>query len=174
MVLYMVAPRYAGLFGLQHRVFMDGRWRHLSDDVSPWWAVWLGGDAVKFWDYIHPTRDTLAELRLRARRCRAWYNELSRDQRNLMELVITVVKEKVRSLFLAKLLVPIVKKLLDAMGGIQALIGEVAYKMRTVGLRLAQKLSQIAQVWGNKSAVKWPEDKGFIQFLTVIDKYKPP
>jgi len=172
-VLYVV-PRYVGLFGLRHRVFRDGRWRHLSDDVSPWWAVWLGGDAVKFWDDIHPTRDMLAELRMRARRCRAWFNELSRDQRNLMELVMLVVKGKVRSLFLARLLVPIVKKLLDAMGGIQALIGEIAYKMRTDGLRLAQKLSQIAQAWGNKSAAKWPEDKGFVQFLTIMDKYKPP
>jgi len=91
-----------------------------------------------------------------------------------MELVIMVVKEKVRSLCLAKLLVPIIKKLLDAMGGIQALIGEFVYKMGTVGLRLAQKLSQIAQAWGNKSAAKWPEDKGFVQFLTIMDKYKPP
>jgi hypothetical protein len=174
MVLYMVASRYVGLFGLRYRVFGDGRWRHLRSDVSLWWAVWLGGDAMRFWGDIHPTRDMLAELRLRARRCRAWFNELSRSQRNLMELVIAVVKEKVRSLFLAKLLAPIVKKLLDAMGGIQALIGEIAYKMETVGLRLAQKLSQIAQAWGNKSAARWPEDKGFVQFLTIMDKHKPP
>jgi len=169
----MVPLRYVGLFCLRHRISRDGKWSHLSHDVSPWWAVWLGGDAVKFWGDIHPTRDMLAELRLRARRCRAWFNELSRDQRNLMELVIVVVKGKVRSLFLARLLLPIVKKLLDAMGGIQALIGEVAYKMETVGLRLAQKLSQIAQAWGNKSAAKWPEDKGFVRFLTIMDKYKP-
>ncbi|MFQ6080485.1 MAG: hypothetical protein ACE5OW_02315 [Candidatus Bathyarchaeia archaeon] len=133
----------------------------------------MGGDAVKFWGDIHPTRSMLAELRLRARRCRAWFNELSRDQRNLMELVIVVVKEKVRSFFLAKLLAPIVKKLLDAMGGIQALIGEIAYKKGTVGLHLAERISQIAQAWGNKSAAKWPEDKGFVQFLTIMDKYKP-
>jgi len=167
------ALAHAELVSLQRLAFRNGRWRHVSADVSPWWAGWLGGEAVKFWNEIHPTRDMLAELRLRARRCRAWFNELSEDQRNFIELVIAVVREKVHSLFLAKLLAPIVKRLLEAIGGIQALIGEVAYKMRTDGLRLAQKLSQIAQAWGNKSAAKWPEDKGFIQYLTIMDMHKP-
>ena len=173
-VFYMVALRYAGLSGLRHRVFRVGRWRQLSGEVSPWWAVWLGGDAVKFWGDIRPTRDMLAALRVRARRCRAWFRELNRDQRSLMELVIYVVKEKVRSLCLARLLAPIVKKLLDAMGGIKALIGEIAYRMGTVGLSLARRLSQIAQAWGNRSAASWPEDRGFVQFLAITDMNKPP
>lgn len=160
---------HAGLLSLQRLVFRNGRWRRLRGDVSAWWAVWLGGDALKFRGDIYPTRDMLAELRLRARRCRVWFNELNRDQRGLMDLVIMVVKEKVRSLSLARLLAPIAKKLIDAIGGIQALIGEIAYKMGTVGLRLAQGLSQIAQAWGNKSAAKWTEDKGFLQFLTIMD-----
>lgn len=160
---------HAELLSLQRLVFRNGRWRHLSDDVSPWWVAWLGGDAVRFWGEIYPTQDMLAELRLRARRCRAWFSELSRDQRNLIELVIVVVKEKVRSLFLAKLLAPVVKRLLEAMGGIQAWIGEVAYRMGTDGLRLAQRLSQIAQAWGNKSAAKWPEDKGFVRYLAIMN-----
>lgn len=169
----MDIPRFAGLFDLRYKVYRDGKWRHLNTDVSPWWVTWLGGGAVKFWSEIYPTRDMLAELRLKARHCRVWFNELSRNQRSLIELVIVVVEEKVRSLSLAKLLAPIVKRLLEAMGGIQALIGEIAYKMRTVGISLAQKLSRIAQAWGNKSAAKWPEDKGFIQYLTILDKYKP-
>jgi len=171
-----VVLAHAELLSLQRLVFRSGSWRHLSDDVSPWWVVWLSGDAVKFWDDIYPTRDMLAELRLRARRCRAWFNELSRDQRNLMELVILVVKQKVRSLFIAKLLAPIVKRLLEAIGGIQVLIGEVAYKTRTDGLRLAQKLSQIAQAWGNRSAARWPEDIGFMRYLAIMNLHanKPP
>ena len=31
------------------------------------------------------------------------------------------------------------------------------------------KLSRIAQGWGNKSAANWCEDKGFIQYLTVVN-----
>jgi len=93
-----------------------------------------------------------------------------------MELVILVVKQKVRSLFIAKLLAPIVKRLLEAIGGIQVLIGEVAYKTRTDGLRLAQKLSQIAQAWGNRSAARWPEDIGFMRYLAIMNLHanKPP
>ena len=133
----------------------------------------MGEGATKFWGEIYPTRDMLAGLRLRAKRCRVWFSELSGNQRRLIELVTAVVKGKVRSLILAKLLAPIVKKLLEAMGGIQALVGEITYKMRTIGLNLAQKLSRIAQAWGNKSATEWPEDRGFIQYLTIVDKYKP-
>lgn len=169
----MDAPCHVGLSSLRYRVFRNGRWRHLNSDISPWWVAWLGGGAVKFWGEIYPTRDMLAKLRLKARRYRVWFNELSRNQRSLIELVIVVVEQKVRSLSLAKLLAPIVKRLLEAMGGIRSLVGEITHKMRTVGLSLAQKISRIAQTWGNKSATKWPEDKGFVQYLAIMDKYKP-
>ena len=50
-----------------------------------------------------------------------------------MDLVITVV-EKVRSPFLASVLEPVIKRLLDAMEGTQkgleAVLGRVAYLMR--------------------------------------------
>ncbi len=128
---------------------------------------------MKFWDKIRPTRRMLVKLKMKARRFRVWFNELSRNQRSIIDLVIVVVDEKVRSLALAKLLAPIVKKLLEAMGGIQALIGEIAYKTKTVGVSLAKKLSRIAQTWGNESASEWPEDKSFIRYLAVIDKYQP-
>jgi len=66
-----------------------------------------------------------------------------------------------------------VKKLIEAMGGIRAVIGELAYKMKTDGVRLAQKLSQIALGWGNKSATKWPADPGFVQYLTIMGLNRP-
>jgi hypothetical protein len=88
-------------------------------------------------------------------------------------LVIAVVDEKVRSLTLARILAPIVKKLLDAMGGIQGLIGEIAYKTKTVGLAVAKKLSRIALTWGHSSAAEWLQDAGFIRYLAVMDKNKP-
>ena len=169
----MAVTRYTMLFDLRDRVFRSGKWRHLDIDVSPWWVTWLGGDAMKFPDEVYPTRNMLAELRVRAKRCRVWFNHLSGNQRRLIELVTRVVKEKVRSLDLAKLIAPIAKKLVDAMGGIQALVGEITYKARTVGFSLAQKLSLIAQAWGNKSAAEWSKDRGFMQYLAILDKHRP-
>jgi hypothetical protein len=127
----------------------------------------LGEGLKKARNMISPTREALARVKLKALRCRVWFKALSRDERNLMELVIKVT-ERVRSFLLAKLLSQIVKKLLEAMGGVQAVIGEVAYRMKTDGLRLAHKLSQIAQGWGNKSAAKWPKDPCFVRYLTIM------
>ena len=88
-----------------------------------------------------------------------------------MDLVITVV-DKVRSFFLAKILSPIIERLLEAMGGprdlMEAVLGKVAYQMMMEGQSLAQKLSQIAQEWGNKSAARWPRDTGFVRYLTIL------
>lgn len=118
------------------------------------------------------TRSLLAKLRLKARRCRAWFSRLKRSERRLMDLVITTV-EKVRSPFLASVLEPIIKRLLDALKGtrkgVEAVLGRVAYLMRKEGRSLAQKLSLIAKGWGNRSAASWSEDKGFIQYLTVVN-----
>ena len=117
-------------------------------------------------------RKLLAKLKRRAQRCRVWFSILKMGERRLMDLVITVV-EKVRSPFLASVLEPIIKRLLDAMEGMEAFLGRVAYLMRKEGRSLTQKLSRIAQCWGNKSAAGWPEDKGFIQYLTIMDLNKP-
>jgi hypothetical protein len=115
-------------------------------------------------------RELLAKLRLKAQRCKAWF-KLKRDERRLMDLVITVV-EKIHSFFLARILSPIIKKLLDAVGSARVL--GVAYLMKTEGRSLAQKLSWIAQGWGNKSAATWPRDPGFVRYLTVMDLNKLP
>ena len=161
------------LLKLKRLSLRDGRWRHLSCDVSPLWVTWLGGEAVEFQEEVYPTRDMLVELKQKSRSRGTWFNDLNNEQRSLMDLVIHVVKDKVRGLLLAKVLAAIVKRLLNAIGGIQALIGEIAYKMKKDGLPLAHKLSRIAQAWGNKSASQWPEDKGFIQYLPIMEKYKP-
>lgn len=137
-------------------------------------VIWLSVGSKRLGDVVRtvlgsrpPTREALARVRLKALRCRVWFKALSRDERILTDLVIRVT-DRVRSFLLAKLLFRIVKKLIEAMGGIRAVIGEVAYKMKTDGVRLAQKLSQIALGWGNRSAAKWPEDSGFVQYLTIM------
>jgi hypothetical protein len=113
------------------------------------------------------TRETLAKVKLKALRCGVWFRKLRKDERRFMELVIKVT-DKVRSFKLTELVSRIVGKLLDAMGSVQAMTGKVAYKMNTDGLRIAQKLSQIAQGWGNRSATAWPRDSGFVQYLTIM------
>ncbi|NIM46264.1 MAG: hypothetical protein GTO54_11700 [Nitrososphaeria archaeon] len=40
--------------------------------------------------------------------------------------------------------------------------------MREIGIPLADKISSIAQRWGNSSAHRWAGDKGFIQYLTIM------
>jgi hypothetical protein len=116
-------------------------------------------------------RTVLAKLRLKAQRCRAWFR-LKKIERSLMDLVINVV-ERVRNLSLAKILEPVVKKLLDAIENTRDVMstfaGRVAYWMSTNGLSRVQKLSQTAQNWGNKSAVNWPKDEGFIKYLTIMN-----
>jgi hypothetical protein len=84
-----------------------------------------------------------------------------------MDLAIKVV-EKVRSPVLARSLISIAKKLTNAMES------EVMRLMRTVGRPLAQKLSEIAQSWGNKSARLWAVDIGFIQYLAIVQKNLSP
>jgi hypothetical protein len=113
---------------------------------------------------------------LKAQRSKAWFR-LKRDERKFMDLVISVV-DKVRSFLLAKILSPIIKRLLEALGGAQgvmeAALGEVAYLMAVKGRSLAQKISLIAQGWGNKSAARWPRDLGFVRYLTIVCLNRPP
>jgi len=118
----------------------------------------LGGDDAIVVCDVPLRREPLAKLKRRAQRCKAWFSVLSWKQRRFVDAVIMVV-EQVRSPILVDLLKPIIETLLEAM-------------MKN-GRSLAQKLSQIAQGWGNKSAVKWPLDRGFIQYLTVMDLNKP-
>ena len=106
------------------------------------------------------TRESLAKLRLKALRRGVWFRDLKRKERKLLELTIRVV-EKVRSFLLAKLVSQIIDKLCGAMES------RIFRLMRTEGRSLAEKISRICQVLGNKSARFWVNDQGFIQFLTV-------
>ncbi|MFQ5836398.1 MAG: hypothetical protein ACE5HG_00925 [Candidatus Bathyarchaeia archaeon] len=102
----------------------------------------------------------LAEIRTKAIRRGVWFKALTRAERAQMELTMRVVK-RIRSLLLTRVLGSIIEKLLDAMES------KVARLMREVGRGLAQKLSRIAQSWGNKSAGHWEADPDFTQYLTI-------
>ena len=102
----------------------------------------------------------LAKLRLLALRRRVFFRVLNRVERGLIYLAPKVT-DCVRSRVLSDALRSIVEKLLDAMES------KVERRMRQIGAPLAQKISRIAQTWGNKTAHKWANDPGFIQYLTI-------
>jgi len=111
-------------------------------------------------------RGRLVNMRAKAIRRGLWFRVLTMAERAYIELTIKVLK-KVRSNFLAKVLTPIVRRLLNA------LESKVAFDMRKVGHLLAKKFSRIAQSWGNVSAGQWVKDRGFIRYLTVTYKNTP-
>ena len=105
-------------------------------------------------------KNELTKIKAKAMRQGIWFKVLTRAERAQMELTMRIVK-RIRSFILAKVVISIVKKLLDAMES------KVARSMREIGKALARKLSRIAQNWGNKSAHQWVTDAGFIKYLTI-------
>jgi len=105
--------------------------------------------------------DGLAKIRLLALRRRVFFRVLDRVERGLIYLVPKVTKS-VRSRVLANALHSIVEKLLDAMES------RVRQQMRQIGVPLAEKISRIAQKWGNTTACEWANDLGFIQYLAIV------
>ena len=105
-------------------------------------------------------REELAKLKAKALRHGIWFKALTMAERALIDLTIRVV-EKVQGFLLTRLLTVLVKKLLDAMEG------EVARAVRTIGTPLAERLAEVAISWGNKYAIHWSKDKSFIRYLAV-------
>ena len=102
----------------------------------------------------------IAKVKTRALRKGVWYRVLSKIDRVCIDLVIRVV-DGVRSCLLQKVLSSVLGKLNEA------LESPVQLLMRQVGGKLALQVSLIGQTWGNRSAVHWAEDSGFVQYLTI-------
>ena len=137
---------------------------------------------IDIWDYISPERRSLLRLKRLSLRGRVWFKILSFENRRLIDAVIAVV-EKVRSSLLLKILAPLIKKLLGALGGAPlkrepgnievlrgafSLMDKAAYKVVRF---IAKRISLIAQGWGYREASNWPEERSFLNFLIV--KYLP-
>ncbi|MEM3041897.1 MAG: hypothetical protein QXG97_07760 [Nitrososphaerota archaeon] len=123
----------------------------------------------EIWDLIPPERTSLKKLRQISIRNKSWFRMLSWTQRRFIDATI-VVTERIRSLLMLRVLAPLVRKLLEALGenprnGFLALMSEGAYK---IAKNAAEKIVQTAQRWGNKSAPKWL-DYSFIRFLMVMN-----
>jgi hypothetical protein len=103
----------------------------------------------------------LVKLRKRAMRSGVWFRALRRIDRVLIDLTIKVACI-VRSIKLVKSLVTLARKL----EGIK--VCSLSRAVREVGLPLAQKLSLLAQKWGNISAKGWAYAFSFVNFLAAM------
>jgi len=103
----------------------------------------------------------LARLRSLSVRRGVWFRVLSRLDRGLVDLTLRMLNS-IRSRTLATTLWSIMQRL------VEALEGKVSWMMRQVGGPLAEKMSRIAQGWGNKTARGWINDMGFVRYLAIM------
>ncbi|MCW4025668.1 MAG: hypothetical protein NWF01_11660 [Candidatus Bathyarchaeota archaeon] len=114
-------------------------------------------------------RQFLIKLKQKAIRSNnSWFKVLSLEKRRFIEAVIQTV-DRIQSSLLLKLMTELSEKLLCAIGGLPAFIGKIRSGMISYGFPLAQKISSIAHVWGNKLSHKWANDEGFVRYLTVTE-----
>jgi len=114
------------------------------------------------------SRAQLSKLKLKAIRAGVWFRTLPRIDRVLFDLTIKVAN-KIRSITLARNILTIITKLESL------LESSPMRELKGRGLPLAQKISLIAQKWGNNSAKNWPSDPSFVYFLGVLHmtEHKP-
>ena len=106
-------------------------------------------------------RTQLLKLKFKAMRAGVWFTALPRIDRVLVDLTIKVA-ENIRSTRLAKSIFAVVGKLEGL------LESSVLKSLRLIGRPLAEKISLIAQKWGNASAKAWATDQSFAFFLAVM------
>ena len=98
-------------------------------------------------------------------RAGVWFRALPRIDRVLVDLTIKVT-ENVRSAQLAKCIFAVVGKL---EGLLESRFSRLA---RTIGRSLAEKVSVVAQNWGNVAAKGWSTDRSFAVYLVVMQANK--
>jgi hypothetical protein len=126
----------------------------------------LGAASQKITSYFID-KAQLVKLKLKAMRSGVWFKALRRIDRVLFDLTIRVVRYNVRS-------VALVKSIRAVMGKLEGLLESgLSRVIREVGFPLAQKLSLVAQKWGNTSANEWSSDSSFVSFLVVLSINEP-
>ena len=114
-------------------------------------------------------KNFLLKIKHRALRANnSWYRALSIDKRRFIDAVIQTV-DKIQSLLLLKILTKFISKLVDAMGGIRCLSWKNSLRDANIWATFSPKNKQMASNWGNKRALTWSNDEGFIRYLTVIE-----
>ena len=94
-----------------------------------------------------------------------WYRALSRAERGVLDLTAKYVKH-IRSTKLANLVTGLIEKLQVAS---QSTLDKLT---RSVGLVLAQKISDVAVGLGNRGAACWAVDLEFAKYLAVSNLNK--
>jgi len=107
-----------------------------------------------------PSVGRLVEAKKLALRRRIWFKTLSRVERGIIDLTVKYV-DTIKSIKLAKVVTVILGKLQSAM---ESMMDKL---VRTTGLPLARKISNIAVNWGNCLASGWADDHAFARFLVV-------
>lgn len=113
------------------------------------------------------TTNQLSKLKLKAIRAGVWFKALPRLDRVLVDLTIKVA-DSIRSSLLAKSIFEVVTKLEHLFEG------KFIRLARTVGQKLAEKVSLIAQAWGNLAAKSWSTDHSFAVYLAVMQRLLTP
>jgi hypothetical protein len=106
-------------------------------------------------------RAQLIKIRQKAIRAGVWYKALRRIDRVLVDLTIQVA-DNIRSSSLAKSILEVTRKLENIMES------KFSRAIKEIGVPLAQKLSQYALNWGNKTAQMWVNDIGYARYLSVM------
>jgi hypothetical protein len=129
----------------------------------------LSEEESEVWDLVCPKRNSLARLRRASIRNKAWFRVLNQGQRRFMDVVIKTV-DRIRSILLLRVLAPLVRRLLkavggDTKGGALVLMDKGAYRMMR---NVAEKIVRVAQKWGNRRAREWL-DQSFLNYLLVMN-----
>jgi hypothetical protein len=107
-----------------------------------------------------PAVRVLAEAKKIALRKRVWFKLLNRVERGIIDLTVKYVNT-IKSRKLAIVVTAIISKLQSATEN------TVDRLVRTIGLPLTRKISNIAINWGNHLASKWADDCSFAKFLVL-------
>ncbi|MEM2889698.1 MAG: hypothetical protein QXR42_09565 [Candidatus Bathyarchaeia archaeon] len=102
----------------------------------------------------------LVSVRQRALRCRIWFKALNSAERAILTLAPRCV-DAVKSPLLVDAVAKIIVKITEA------LRSPLERFRSQVAVPLAERISRVAQNWGNTQAKDWAFDKGFIQYLAV-------
>lgn len=105
--------------------------------------------------------DYLLTVRRKALRSKLWFKVLDPAERAILSLAPKCV-DKIKSPKLTLAVARIIVKIK------QALRSPLDLFRSQVARPIAEKLSLIAQKWGNKSAKKWAEDPNFIKYIAII------
>jgi len=103
----------------------------------------------------------------RALRRRVLYTALDREDRGYLYLTMRTV-DRVRSAAVGRILVPILRKLRDAMKS------PFVRRMEEYGFKRAKVLAGQAVGWGYKEARRWAFDSCFARYVTVLEFNAPP